>query len=97
MVDRTGLEALSWLSQYETRADILEAPRALQACERCFAESFFAPLGTTDLEGQLLHIEQFVIRASEAVRAADSAYASRAKAYMMTGICVGACIGLALL
>lgn len=96
-VDKTELDALSWLSEYEHEGETLVLPRALDERERAFAMSFFAPLGTTDLEGQLMHIEQHIDRAEQAQADACAVYKRCAKAYVMTGVCVGLCIGLALI
>ncbi len=96
-VDRTGLESLVWLSEWDHDGGRLAVPQTVAASEKGFVHDFFASLGTTDLEGQLMHIEQFEERASRALADADVAFASRAKPYLMTGVCVGACVGLCLL
>lgn len=95
-VDRSDLQALGWLSEYDG-GETLVLPQTLKNSERAFAVGFFAPLGTTDLEGQLAHIEQYLERALQAEREARATYKQRGKAYVMTGISVGLCVGLALI
>lgn len=93
-VDRAGLEALRWLDEYAAADATLHRPRSLCKEEYAFADSFFAGLGVTDLDGQLEHIAWHIQRAEEELAAARESYLSRAKAYTTTGICAGLCVGL---
>ena len=95
-VDRTGLDELKWLSEYSPEDVSLRTPTALSKEEKAFADSFFAGLGVTDLDGQLRHIAWHIERAEEQVAAARETYVHRAKAYTTTGICAGLCFGLLL-
>lgn len=95
-IDRSELSQLEWLLEHDGD-EPLSLPASLGSAERTFAEGFLASLGTTDLEGQLAHIVHYRERAAAAERAAHEAYTRRGKAYVMTGVSVGLCLGLALL
>lgn len=95
-VDRTGLEPLGWLDEYTASDASPHLPQTIDKTEKAFAESFFAGLGVTDLDGQLAHIAWHIERAEEQVTAACEKYTARAKACTTSGICAGLCLGLLL-
>jgi len=93
-VDRRDLTALGWLADYDADKNSLCEPPAVSEEERDFVQSLFSELGTTDLEGQLRHLEQHIDEALARAQIARDIYDRRAKAYTTTGICAGLCIGL---
>ena len=94
-VDREGVEALTWLSEFDPSAP-LHCPHSGCREEQAFLDSFFSGLGTTDLDGQLHHLAWHLQKAQEEVMRAHERYAEHAKAYTTTGICAGLCVGFLL-
>ncbi len=65
--------------------------------ERSFAKGLFSRLGTTDLDGQLRHLEQYAVLAEQAETEARDRRNRLTKAYVTTGLCAGLCLGIMLL
>lgn len=80
--------SLVWLSEFRSTTGI-ECPAGLCAQERPFAESFFAFVGTSDLEGQLMHITQYTERAKELLAAVSERRERLSKVYVSTAVCAG--------
>lgn len=94
---KEDLTALRWLDEFHGERTDLSCPLQVEDEERQFAQSFFDRLGTTDLDGQLQHIEVHLQQACEAHQAARSRYDRCGKAYIATGVCIGLCLGLLLI
>ncbi len=86
-----------WLSEYDDLSREWHSPENVCAEERSFAVSFFSFLGTTDLEGQLVHIERSAAKARENLQTATERRKRLAGVYAMTGVCAGLCSGLVML
>ncbi len=94
---KDDLRELVWLRRYAANADGFAIPDGLSREEREFALGVFPTLGTTDLTGQLAHLEECACRAAELKEQARARAERSARAYASTGICAGLCIGLLLL
>lgn len=92
--DRQTLRPLVWLSEFDGEAPLLCCPRGLCREERAFAEVFFSFLGTSDLDGQLAHIEHCCQRARELLQTATERRGRLSGVYTVMGVCAGACAGL---
>ncbi len=88
------LSALFWLPSYIQTGDYGECLQTSKKEAQRFADSFFSKLGTTDLDGQLRHIEHHARLAKEALDGAHERYRQCAKAYVTTGVSAGLCLGL---
>lgn len=79
---------LMWLSEFGS-ATGMDCPKSLCAQERSFAESFFAFVGTSDLEGQLTHTLQYTERAKEMLATVSERRERLSKVYLSTAVCAG--------
>ncbi len=96
-IDRDGLQPLAWLSEFTSEQTPVGCPLTLCDEEQAFAHMVFSALGTTDLDGQLLHIKHCSDRANELLEQAVVHRRKYEKAYTATGVCGGLCVGLLLL
>lgn len=96
-IDHDGLQPLLWLSEYTSTDMPVGCPKTICEEERAFSQMVFGALGTTDLDGQLLHIEHCSARAEEMLEQAVAHRRKCEKAYTATGVCGGLCVGLLLL
>ena len=94
---KDDLSALPWLAQYREPHGDLCCPRDLNGAEQAFAASFFAVLGTADLEGLLSHIAQTRQQADERFLEASERRRRLASVYTSLGVCAGLCVGLIML
>ena len=97
LVETADLQSLSWLSEWDPNDPVLTLPSSLCDEEYAFARSLFDHLGKTDLDGQLTHFGLHVEEARARAAAAREQCQRRGKAYAVTGICAGLCVGLLLI
>lgn len=88
-LDKKHYRALAWLSEYDGVSQGVGCPQGLCAEERAFAESFFAFVGTSDLEGQLAHIAQYGERAKDTLARVAEKRQRLSKVYISTAVCIG--------
>lgn len=96
-IPKDDLTELPWLRVFETDGAPLCCPVGLSAEESRFAQRVFQTLGTTDLDGQLQHLQVCIGDAAEQREAAHARAEQSAKAYTVTGICAGLCLALVLI
>ena len=94
---KEDLSALAWLKEYTCQDGELCCPSGLRGTEQHVAASFFALLGTSDLDGQLSHIAQTRDKVIELVQAATERRRRLSSVYMSLGVCAGLCVGLIML
>ena len=91
-VKKDDLKALPWI-----QCDPSLASANWREEEKIFATGLFSRLGMTDLDGQLRHIERYILLAEQEEREACERCKRLSKAYVTTGLCAGLCIGILLL
>ncbi len=94
---KQDLTVLEWLKGYAVSDGELYCPRGFSDEEQSFADSFFAFLGTSDLEGQLTHLSQTREKAQELAKAATERRKRLGNVYAVTGICTGVSLALAMI
>lgn len=88
---------MKWLTSFREKDAPLSCPQSgVDKAEQDFLMSFLAPLGKTDLDGQLSHIDACISRAREKERQARERWQSHARLYMTGGVCAGLCAALLL-
>lgn len=87
---------LGWLCPYDATACGI-CPSALCEEEENFAREFFPFLGTSDLAGQLSHIEQFTERAKALLAQSGERRQRLSKVYVSTAVCLGISAGVMML
>ena len=93
-LNKREFAALPWLSEFGADLKGGVCPQGLCDEERAFACEFFSHVGTSDLAGQLAHIEQYRERATALSALSSERRRRLSKVYLSTAVCFGISIGI---